>query len=363
MEPIRLLIPLMPPPDRIAPWLERLHANRHYTNFGPLSRQLENDLRALLELPTDTGTATFCNATLALELALSALRLPPGSPVLVPALTFPATATAVIHAGHRPVFADIDARSWLMTPKIAEQALSDIEYAAAIPVAAFGAPQDERCWDTFSRRTNKPVVIDAAGAFGNQTSSAQCLTVFSLHATKALGCGEGGIAIGPADWIQRMRTESNFGIDAGPNIEYAGTNAKMSEYHAAVALAALGQWPETAARRRRLHAFYVERLATVPVALQFQERPLDGIYTIFPILLPPGTDPARFARNMAAAGVETRRWYHPLLPDHKAFESNQKASPLQTARNISARLIGLPFHPFLSEADIERIVDLLPASL
>ena len=77
---------------------------------------------------------------------------------------------------------------------------------------------------------------------------------FSLHATKTMGMGEGGFAVsGDADWIERVRCLSNFGIDPGDfKVHQAGSNAKLSEYHAAVGIAALARWPERAALRSAL---------------------------------------------------------------------------------------------------------------
>ena len=91
------------------------------------------------------------------ELALSALGLSPGARVLIPALTFVATATAVLRAGLRPVVADVDAESWLLTPRIAERALAAVRCDCVMPVTTFGCAQDAAAWDDFSERTSLPI--------------------------------------------------------------------------------------------------------------------------------------------------------------------------------------------------------------
>ena len=105
---IPLLIPDMPLAEELLPWLKRIDATRWYSNFGPLVRELEGALIGMFALRNDKALhlTTVSNCTAGLELALIALDLKPGSRVLVPALTFVATATAVIRAGHVPVIAD-----------------------------------------------------------------------------------------------------------------------------------------------------------------------------------------------------------------------------------------------------------------
>ncbi|MBS1189583.1 MAG: uncharacterized protein H6R10_1375 [Rhodocyclaceae bacterium] len=353
---IKVMIPLMPGPEHIRPWLEIIHSNRFYTNFGPLVCRLEEQLHSFLAVESGASLTTIANATQGLEVALMTSGLPPASRILLPALTFAATATAIVRCGHRPVFADVDSATWLLTPDAAVQVIDKHDCAAVMPVAAFGAAQDSAEWASFSRYTDKPVIIDAAGAFGNQGCDRGVMTIFSLHATKSLGCGEGGLAVGPRDWVGRMRTASNFGLGSPEGIVYAGTNAKMSEYHAAVGLAAMELWSKSTERRRRLHQRYLRRLEPYRDRITTQQRPAGGIYTIFPVLLPPGTDVARVAAQMAEQGIETRRWYHPLLPDHPAFRGGAHAGELHCARDISERLIGLPFHPFLSDDDIETVI-------
>ena len=174
----------------------------------------------------------------------------------MPALTFVATATAVVRAGLVPVVADVDPQSWLLTPAIARAACAELEIAAVLPVATFGCPHDMAQWDRFSADTGLPVVIDAAGAFGNQWQTGKATLVFSLHATKSWPRPKADSwSVGtPAG---RPRTPMcNFGINLDPQagvpvgqVDEPGTNAKLSEYHAAIGVGGLAQWPVLARRR------------------------------------------------------------------------------------------------------------------
>ena len=155
---VPLLVPDMPPPQALLPWLERMHAARHYSNFGPLVRELESAFAQRFAVHEEQLT-TVTNATLGMELVLQTLDLAPGSRVLVPAFTFVATATAVVRAGHVPVLADVDADTWLLTPAIARAACAATRIHAVLPVATFGMPHHMPAWQQFEQDTGMPVVM------------------------------------------------------------------------------------------------------------------------------------------------------------------------------------------------------------
>jgi len=356
---IKLLIPDMPRADALAPFLARIDAARWYTNFGPLVHELEAALCKQFS-PEDHVVST-ASGTAGLELALQGLGLPSGARVLLPDFTFVATASAIMRCGFQPVVGDIDTRSWLLTPDIAREAIAAHPVDAVMPVATFGCPQDADAWDRFSEETGLPIVIDAAGAFGNQRAGRRTHTIFSLHATKALGAGEGGFVVSrDAALVERIRRLSNFGIDVATGIvDQPGTNAKLSEYHAAVALAALATWPVRSAVRRELwHVFLEVMRETCPV-LVAQERPIAGTYTIAPVLLPARAEPKAVIEVLARAGVQARRWYCPPLSRHPGFDAMERAGALKGVDSVSGRVLGVPFHLELSVADVRRIFSVL----
>jgi dTDP-4-amino-4,6-dideoxygalactose transaminase len=364
MNPIKLLVPRLPSHGDIAPLLEEIDEARWYTNFGPLALRFEAALAGACAVP-EAAVCSMSNCTQALELALAALGLPPGARVLVPALTFVATAAAVLHAGMVPVLADVDPKAWVLTPDIARGVLGRTRIDCVVPVAAFGCPVPVPAWDAFAEQTGIPVLVDAAGAFGNQAVGQRVSVVLSFHATKTLGIGEGGAVLSRVPGlIERVRRLSNFGIDVSTGLVMApGGNAKLSEYHAAVGLAALGLWPANAARRRELHRTYRALLAERCPQVAFQERPEQGVYSILQVRLPAGADNARVAERLAELGIETRRWYLPLLPDHPAFRKCPVDGDLPQARSLAGRLLGLPFHPDLDQDTLRRVADALAAAL
>lgn len=359
---IKLLVPQMPKVEQILPYWQQIDENRWYTNFGPLVAELESRLsRSFSREPAQVHVVSMANGTCALQIALEALKLRKGARVLVPGLTFVATATAIIRAGLTPLISDVDSQSWLLTPDIARAALAEVPFDAVIPVATYGCPQDVAGWDLFSAETGIPVIVDAAGAWGNQQIGLTTKVVFSLHATKALGGGEGGfVASRHHAYAQSMRALSNFGIDAhsGGLVFEAGENGKMSEYHAAVALAALDNWPDVAQARRNLHQRYTEQLLEKIPALKLQAKPVDGVYSLMVVLLPAGFRAADIQLRLLGKDIETRRWYCPPLQGHPAFQAFT-VGPLPMVDLLAERLLGLPFHLSLTEANIQRVIGCL----
>ena len=355
---IPLLVAQLPDTDALIPYLRQIDSNRWYTNFGPLVLQLEQRFAASFAPTSLAPTAiTASNGTAGLELALCALELMQGARVLLPALTFVATATSVIRAGYRPLIGDVDADTWLLTPETARAYAARHRVDAVMPVATFGNPQDVEAWDKFVEDTGIPVIIDAAGAFGNQRVGRRCHVVFSLHATKALAAGEGGMVVSYDQQLTSLvRRLSNFGIDLerGSQVFVAGENGKLSEYHAAVAHAALDQWPVVVERRRAVQARYQHLLQQHCPALRMQRRAENGIYPILVGLLPPGYRARELQPALLERGIETRQWYCPTLDRHPAFASFA-VGPLPVAHDLAERLIGLPFFVDIEEEQMQRV--------
>ena len=355
MNAISLLIPDLPETEALVPYLRQIDATKWYTNFGPLVAKLENDLASLWGKSPPLVTSVV-NCTLGLELSLVALGLRQGARVLVPSLTFAASATAVLRAGFQPVLADVDPNSWMLTPEIARAARKRHKFDCVMPVATFGCPQPVGEWDVFSRETGIPTIVDAAGAFGNQEIGELTTVVFSLHATKAFGIGEGGLVVSRNKaYIDIVRQLSNFGIDLSIGMSrFAGTNAKMSEYHAAVGLAVWDHWPQRQLLRRTLSGQYEKILKDRCPDLTLQARPVDGIYTIMQVLLPEGTDCESIRLGLKSQGIETRSWYLPLLGMHPIF-SSCTSDDLPVVQALAPRMLGLPFHLQLGSAEVARI--------
>ncbi len=364
--PIPVLIPQLPEMDEVLPYLRRIDHSNRYTNFGPLCMELEERFRDYLTIGGKRPwICSAANATLGLEIALIALDLKVHAQILIPALTFVATATSVLRAGYEPVFGDIDSQNWQLTPALARRYCALHPIDCVMPVATYGTPLDIDAWDAFSRDTGIPVLIDAAGALGNQQVGERCHIVYSLHATKMLSSGEGAIIASPDQgFIETVRRLSNFGIDRNTGrIDMAGTNAKLSEYHAAVGLASLDAWDEIKQKRKQDWQRQRELFSKQVPTLVWQQGSLGQVHTVMPVLLPDYISSLSVQQALAEQGIETRAWYCPPLPQQPAFARCRKLGDLRVTRQVAEQLIGLPFHLQLTESDRQRIGTALDAIL
>ena len=364
---IALLMPDLPSAQELLPWLKQIDHNRWYSNFGPLLQTFESRLTTFLQSrqTSPVHLTTVSTGTAALELALATLNLPPGSRVLLPAYTFPATAAAVVKNGLQAVFADVDEHNWSLTADIATAALNHCSFDAVLPVAAFGYPQDASAWDAFHRKTGLPIVVDAASAFSSQKIGCHGIYAFSLHATKSFGIGEGGLlACADKTIVERVRRLSNFGFEDGV-IHQAGQNAKLSEYHAAVGLAQLERWPLIVKKNRKLAAQYRRHLQQ-DKNIVIQGGSGNATVSTLPIRLNPPTHV--IAEHLREHGIETRRWYSPALDRHPAFAgaeciAQDGGRELTITRMLEQHVLGLPYHHYLSKQDIKKICNCLHNAL
>lgn len=347
---IPCLIPDMPSVDELAPHLRRIDENKWYSNGGPLVRELESQLST--RFCDGAHVVTTSSGTSALEIALRDCGMTFGSKVLCPSLSFPATACAIINAGYQPVFCDVDELTWSLTPEIVRD-IYDVDFDAIMPVAAFGAPVNADGWDVLSLALDVHVVIDAAAALGAQKIGKYTTTCFSMHATKPFGVGEGGLIVTRDEAeADGMRMATNFGLSNRGSM-FAGTNAKLSEYHAAVGLAQLERWERSSRARNNLRDEYMLKLHS-DVYLQGcgWDPPIPAV---LPARVP---DAKKMQKKLASAGIETRRWYCPPLHEHPAFRDYAHTS-MPNTNALSRELLCLPFHLGLSEAQVHLICETL----
>ncbi len=370
MYKIEVLVPDMPSADELLPWLRRIDAARWYTNFGPLVHEFEATLAQHWPVAPACGgvgweplqLVTLNTGTAPLELGIGALDLAPGGDVLLPAFTFSATAGSVLRNGLRPVFGDVAPGSWQLTPQLARQVASERRLALVMPVATFGCPLDVAGWDAFVEDTGIPVLIDAAAAFGNQAIGRRVAVAFSFHATKPFGIGEGGALLTrDAALAARVRRASNFGFEGGV-VRQVGANAKMSEYAAAVGLAQWQRWPTQRARRQALWRDYAPALASLP-GLQLQQGFGAGeLPATLTVSVSGALEPV--LAGLAAAGIQTRRWYCPPLHQHPAFAQYPRCGPagddvLTATQTLARHSVGLPWFASMTAAHCEQVVDAL----
>jgi dTDP-4-amino-4,6-dideoxygalactose transaminase len=360
MSKISILRPKLPIASRVAPYLATIDSSRIYSNFGPLVLSLEERLAAHFGFPTEAIT-TVANATVGLALALTTMAARPGTLCAMPAWTFIASAHAVYSAGLTPYFVDVDPQTWALNPDAMDEVIerAPATVGAVMTVAPFGRPVDGIAWDRYRARTGLPVVIDAAAGFDSLIPS-ETPSVVSLHATKVIGVGEGGfVASADETLIKGIRARANFGFSASRSAIAAATNAKLSEYHAAVGHAALDEWPETRAEWMAIATAYRSRLQESN-RIRYQSGFGTDWISSTCLLEIPGEDVAVTETALAAADVETRRWWGNGAHLHPSTQMFPRAA-LPNTTMLAKSTLSIPFYRDLDLSQIETVTGAIRA--
>lgn len=357
----RLIRPTIPEPDAWVELLAPAYAERWFSNHGPLVQRLERGLRGLTG-PAGRDVAAVASGTSGLVAALLALEVQ--GPVALPAFTFPATAHAVRLAGCTPVFCDVEADSWELDPEAAADAIEERGCVALIHVRAFGLCRDTARIEAVAAEASVPLLIDSAAAFGGRLAdgspvgSSGSVEVFSFHATKPFGIGEGGAVAAPEPLAARIREVINFGLEGGVP-KSAGLNAKMSEFTAAIGLAMLERFDAALASR----ADFAGRLADLlPAAIQGAAEPGLPPWQCMPLAVADSAVCAAAVEALAGAGVEARASYHPALHRTPAFETYADR-PLEVTDDLAGRILCLPVYADLEPAELAGFETAVGAAL
>lgn len=357
--------PGLPAAAELVPWLSQIDGSRLYTNRGPLVRRLETRLALALGLP-EHGLRSASTGTSAIEIAILAAAGParPERPfALVPAYTFAATALAAERAGYRPIFCDVDPVTWGMDFAAAARHPDLDRIGLFLPVACFGRLPDLAGAEALMAATGIPVVYDAAASFEAMLDrpghvSARVPVTLSFHATKTFSTAEGGAVLWDSpEGAEALVRAANFGFNFSRRSESAGTNAKLSEIHAAVGHAMLDRF----AQRRADYAAVVALWREVAAGLPGRMVTAPDLASVY-VLWEAPDEAAHLAAQAAltAANIDSRRWYETGLHRMAHFATGQS---LPVTEDLGARLLGLPMAHDMPRAQMERVVRTIRAAL
>jgi perosamine synthetase len=305
------------------------------------------------------------NGTVAIHLALLAYDIKPGDEVLVPTLTYIASANAVTYCGAKPVFVDSEPETWNLDPSKIEEKITP-RTRGIIVVPLYGHPADMDPIMALAKKHNLFVVEDAAEAHGalyhgKKAGSQAHVSTFSFFGNKVITTGEGGMVVTNDDALaEKMRLLKGQGMD--PKRRYwfpiVGYNYRMTNIQAAIGLAQLENIEVHLGKRRELAAQYLQGLAGLGDFLDFQhEQPwAKHTYWMFSILLKKRVALTRdeFMQKLAEAGVETRPLFYPMHVMPPYLEPSEK---YPVATDLAARGINLPTHGSLSREDVDYVVE------
>jgi dTDP-4-amino-4,6-dideoxygalactose transaminase len=341
--------------NKFKSYVEGIYARGWLTNHGPLVHELEERLKAFLGVKHVLLTN---NGTLALQVAYRALGIS-GSAVTTP-FSFVATSSSLQWEGIRPIFADIDARTWNISPEhIESRIVSDT--TAIVGTHVFGNPCAVERIEQIARKHQLKVVYDGAHAFGVKHAGQSVLnwgdiSTLSFHATKLFHTIEGGAIITNDDEIaRRVYLLCNFGIADTDKIDGIGINAKLNEFSAAMGLCILDDIDSIFEQRAEIAHYYRSQLGDY-VDLQQAEANSQLNHSYFPIGL---SDEQQLLRVRAALndnGINPRRYFYPSLD---TLEYLQPQAAQCNSRSLSQRVLCLPIYPGLARDDQDKIIDTL----
>ncbi|TDF92341.1 aminotransferase class I/II-fold pyridoxal phosphate-dependent enzyme [Paenibacillus piri] len=363
MYEIPFLRPKLVEKEAYADYFRQIDDSRIYTNYGTLNTLFEQ--RLLHELFRNKGSAvTVNNATTGLMLAIS-LTKRRGKYALMPSFTFAATPLAAMWCGLEPYFIDIRPNDWCMDEELLKHELDKLgdEVAVVVPYAAFGTNMDISGYQSLQER-GIPVVIDAAASVGSTLDGHfgqgfEGTVVFSFHATKGFGIGEGGL-IYSADRpvIDALRQMANFGFDVERDSRQIGLNGKLSEYAAAIGLATLQAYEQKKGRRERVYGWYMEELAEAGLPDQgwtLQDVRGTVAQSFFSMLCPAASCNLDVVRMLAAHGIQSRTYFAPSCHQQTLFQSCPSTS-MTVTEQIGSRIVNLPLWEDMNRSQVSKVV-------
>jgi dTDP-4-amino-4,6-dideoxygalactose transaminase len=328
--------------------------------LGPELDAFEMEFAAACQAPLAVGVGT---GTDALALALRALGVGPGDEVITSPLSAAYSALAIMMAGARPVFADIDPDRLTLDPRMAEAAVTP-RTKAIMPVHLYGQAADMPALMDVAARHRLLVVEDCCQAHlatcgGKPVGSFGAAAAYSFYPTKNLGAlGDGGaVTTADPDVAAHLKRLRNGGQTATYQHAEFGFNSRLDEMQAAILRARLAWLPGWTAERRALAAEYRRRLAGSPVIVP-PERDPGHVYHLFPILT---RDRVALKAHLKARGVETLVHYPVSIPRQPALAS-QQPDQCPIAERVCAEVLSLPLHPGMTAQAVEEVAAALQAA-
>jgi dTDP-3-amino-3,4,6-trideoxy-alpha-D-glucose transaminase len=361
MTPRRIpFLSLVPAEDRdvVNAAIDRV-VSRGWFVLGPEVEAFESELAAAMGAVRSVGVGT---GTDALALILRALDIGPGDEVITTALSAAYTALAIVMAGARPVFADVDPVRLTIDPAAVERAVGP-RTRAILPVHLYGQAADMTSLQPIAARHHLAVIEDCcqahlATADGRPVGTIGVAGAFSFYPTKNLGAlGDGGAVVtndpALADRIKRLRNGGQ--TDRYRHVE-AGVNSRLDEIQAAILRSRLPRLPAWTDRRRRLAAAYRARLVDAPVDT-IPERDSGHVYHLFVVRSDARSE---LQAHLATRSIETLIHYPVPVPQQPAFPAASPADCPAAARACN-EVLSLPLHPAMSNDDVNEVATALLA--
>lgn len=347
--------------------------------LGPNVDGFENDLAAWLgeKSASPLHVVALSSGTAAIHLALVMLGVGPGDEVICQSFTFAASANPIVYQGATPVFVDSEPGTWNMDPELLRQAIDDRLRAtgklpkAIIPVHLYGTPARMDEINSVASAYGIPVVEDAAEALGSEYNGSYCGTfgtygALSFNGNKMITTSGGGALICPDE--ESARRVKFYATQARENFPYyqheqIGYNYRLSNISAGIGRGQMYVLDEHIARRRAIHALYVEKLKNTPGITVMQPRSnvdLHPNYWLSTILVNPqeaGFTYQELSARLTAADIESRPLWKPMHLQPVFTKAPAYVNGVSEA--LFAQGLCLPSGPMVTDEDVNRIVEII----
>ncbi|MBO4367600.1 MAG: DegT/DnrJ/EryC1/StrS family aminotransferase [Clostridia bacterium] len=355
----------MPSFEEYCEEIKKLWDSHWLTNMGVEHKEFQKQLEEYLSCP---HAVLYTNGHLALENVIAAMRFPAGSEIITTPFTFASTTHAIVRNGFVPVFCDVRPDDYTMDAGRIEELITE-KTAAILPVHVYGNLCDVDRIREIAEKHHLKVIYDAAHAFGVKYKGVSAANfgdaaMFSFHATKVFNTIEGGaVCFADDSLVDILNDMKNFGIRGPEEVVFAGGNAKMSEFQAAMGICNLRHVDAEIAKRKAVVNRYREHLEGIPgIRICAQQKDIEPNYAYFPVVFNGyAADRDEVFAELYKNGIVARKYFYPLTNSFACYRDLPTAGAEKTpvAAFLADRVLTLPLYADLALEDVDRICDLL----
>lgn len=341
-------------------YINRIWDKQWLTNSGPLANEFEDKLKSHFGLP---NLLFVTNGTVAIQLAIEGLMLKGGDIITTP-FSFVATTSCIVWQGCKPVFVDIDEDTLNIDPLKIEAAITP-KTVAILATHVFGNPCHIDAIQAIADKHGLKVIYDAAHCFGVKYKGKPIFgygdaSTISFHATKLFHTVEGGaVFTKSAAVLERIGYMRNFGYSAVDTFSELGTNAKNSEFHAAMGLCNLKHVSKLLVRRQVIYQYYKNNLKKLDIAFQQINPQASFNHAYFPVIFASEESMLHCKQELDKVHICCRRYFYPSLSALPYVERVY----MPICDDVAKRIMCLPMFHTLSKAEMALVVGIMAKTL
>lgn len=356
--------PSMPPYEEYIEAIKPLWASHRLTNMGKYHQKLEEKLKEYLEVPE---VSLIVNGHMALELAIQSFSFPMGAEIITTPFTFISTTHAIVRNRLKPVFCDIKLEDGTIDENKIEELITE-KTVGIIPVHVYGNVCNVEVIQNIADKYGLKVIYDAAHSFGvryNGTGIGNFgdASVFSFHATKIYNTIEGGaVTFSKHKMYEKLYNLKNFGIRSEELVVDIGANAKMNEFSAIMGLCNLKYMHTSLEKRKYRYDFYMQSFKNVKGIRLFERNiNVESNYAYFPIIIENdyGMTRDELYDYLLNHNIYSRKYFYPLTSEQKCYENEYININLDCAKEISGKVLVIPFYEDLEIEYMKDVVNLI----